>query len=46
MLIVLPLAFSCKSGHTNNHITEDYRHIIVKQLKHVVSMTYELLSDV
>ncbi|KAK7118391.1 hypothetical protein R3I94_022030 [Phoxinus phoxinus] len=35
MLIILPLAFSCESGRNKNHITEDYRNIIGKQLKHV-----------
>lgn len=38
-LIILPLAFSCESGHSKTEIIEDYRNIIQKQLKHVVSIT-------
>ncbi|KTF88020.1 hypothetical protein cypCar_00042602 [Cyprinus carpio] len=45
MLIILPLAFSCESGHNKKQITEDYRNIIKIQLKHVEAMTEQLNSN-
>lgn len=38
MLIILPLAFSCESGHDKKQIPKEYRNIIKIQLKHVESI--------
>ncbi|KAK9953296.1 hypothetical protein ABG768_017301 [Culter alburnus] len=44
-LIILPLAFSCESGHNKTQIIEDYRNVIQKQLKHVEASIEELYSN-